>query len=458
LLGLSGSELIGRPLTEVMPLTHADGCPALIADLAGQQSAGVDDSSQGTVWLEPAAGPRRWVRGSINPILTPTGEPTGVVVCFRDAGEQDRLVETVRQAQLWETLSHLAASVAHGFNNVLTVILGGCEQILSGSLSQDRILTLVRGIQDAGEQAALLAQHFQAFAPGPDMTPEPLEINTFLTQLQPMLERFLGPRVRLRIEALPAPAYVRCTARVLKHILFQLANNAHEAMPEGGDLTLEASTATQNDQSDCVSIVIRDTGTGISPDVRGRLFEPFVTTKTPSVGKGLGLASVQATLRGLGGTINILSTTPMGTTIQIVLPEVLAASAPAPQETPSGPPVILVVDDEPGIRLMVQATLAPEGYRILEAESAEDAWDLAQSPDVRLDLLLTDVMLPGMKGTELAERLRAVRPELHVIVMSGYAGREPATLSIPQGEWLAKPFSLKDLKARVAAILGESTN
>jgi CheY-like chemotaxis protein len=367
--------------------------------------------------------------------------------------EWRRVEEEVRQKQKMEAIAQLAGGIAHDFNNLLTVIGGNVLLLTSGDLT-DEERAYAREISDAAERAGVLTRQLLEFSRKRRMELHPLDLNEALESAEQTLRRLLGAAVEVVVVLeRPLPLVLGDAGRV-EQILLNLALNAGEAMPEGGTLTITTDVAGGS-----VRLTVVDTGVGMDEETRERVFEPFFTTKRAGEGTGLGLTTVYGIVRQFGGEIRIDSEVGRGTTIVVTLPAV-AGSAPAAERLPVSEPAavrtgrILVVDDEPAVRRVAGKALTRAGHEALAAGSGLEALELLASGQV-VDLLITDLVMPGMDGVELAERACVERPGLPVLFMSGYAGRLPAAAqgAVRPAELLEKPFTPEALVAVVAKTL-----
>ncbi len=339
---------------------------------------------------------------------------------------QDRFAHTQRM----EAVGRLAGGIAHDFNNLLTVILGGVELALMSDEPVDRETLL--DIRAAGDRAAGLTAQLLAFSRRQLTAPTVLDMNDVTRELDRMLVRLIGENVRLATRPSTIAATVRADRGQIEQVLVNLAVNARDAMPDGGTILIEvgqttlsedyARTRTDAAPGDYVVVAVSDTGTGMTEAVKSHLFEPFFTTKEPGKGTGLGLATCYGIVRQSGGHISVYSEPGVGTTVRVYLPYVGTTAPDADRVTPHlprGEETILLVEDEAGVRQVAARILAGRGYRVVEAADAETALTLlAATPAI--ELVVTDVVLPGIGGRVLAERAAELRPGIRVLFMSGY--------------------------------------
>jgi two-component system, cell cycle sensor histidine kinase and response regulator CckA len=380
------------------------------------------------------------------------------------------LEDELRQAQKLEAIGQLAGSVAHDFNNMLTAILGYAE-LLTEQIGPDK--PIGRDLQEivaAAQRAAALTRQLLAFGRKQAITPVILSVNGIIEDLQPMLRRLINANISIRVKLDPNVNAVVADATQLEQVLLNLAVNARDAMIEGGALTIETQNQTIDETDRAygptspppgtyVVVRVTDTGCGMSQAVQARIFEPFFTTKERGHGTGLGLAAVYGIVKQLNGNILVNSEPGRGTVFTVCLPATgqPAAHASAAQRqssVPVGNETILLVEDEPGVRRFAKTILMRHGYHVVEADSSETALAGLAGEPVRVDLLLTDLMLSGRHGGELATDLRRTRPDLPVLFMSGYANSAVRT-GLPDGcTVLEKPFTAHTLLWLVGDALG----
>jgi PAS domain S-box-containing protein len=401
-------------------------------------------------------------------------DASGAVVHYdgaiTDVTTRKALEDQVRQSQKMEAVGRLAGGIAHDFNNLLTVIIGYAEALRDHAHPRDPVAEHAEAICAAGTRAAALTHQLLAYSRRQVLTPQVIDASDVVLQMAGMLERIIGEDVRLVVERGGLGCWVRVDRSQLEQVLVNLAVNARDAMERGGTLTLstsldEVDEATARAHPDriagpCVMIRVRDTGVGMGPDVLEQAFEPFFTTKEPGRGTGLGLATVYGIVRQSGGSVWLESTPGQGTTACIALPctaapqsvggRVLVASAP-PRRTGT----VLVVEDEEGVLTLISTTLARRGHEVLAASDGTRALDIAEIAGGHFDLVITDVVMPGMDGRELALRLRARWPGTPVLFISGYSdgGGAAEAFKSPGSGFLAKPFSPEVLLARVDTML-----
>jgi PAS domain S-box-containing protein len=419
----------------------------------------------------------RWIQARAFPVRDPGAQIKRVVGSARDitadkqaAAELRRLEEQLRQAQKMEALGRLAGGVAHDFNNLLSVVFGHSALLALGSPSPERLRESVTQIGRAAERAAALTRQLLAFGRRQVVEPEVLDLNALVTDVASMLQRLLGEGVQVSTKLQPDLRPVRVDPGQMEQVILNLALNARDAMPRGGRLTLETrdielDEATARAQADLgaghyVLLAVSDTGAGMTPEVQARIFEPFFTTKAVGQGTGLGLSVVHGILKENGGHIAVQSLPDAGTTFKIYLPPsarpvVEGSAESAPSEPIQGGETVLLVEDEEPVREVTALMLGSLGYRVLEASNGEEALRVAQAGLEQVDLLMTDVVMPGMGGRDLADALQACMPGLKVLFQSGYTDDTVIRQGILHTEmvFLQKPFTLAALSQKLREIL-----
>jgi two-component system cell cycle sensor histidine kinase/response regulator CckA len=390
------------------------------------------------------------------------------LILATDITERQKLQEQFQQAQRLESIGRLAGGVAHDFNNLLTVINGYAAQVLSDLPPGSALARRVAEIGAAGQRAAALTQQLLAFSRRQLVQLNALNLNTVVTEIDSMLRRLIGEDVELVLQLAPDLGNAKADGGQMQQVLMNLAVNARDAMPQGGTLMIETSNAFLDDDyceshpevrpGPYIQLAVSDTGTGMTPEVQQRAFEPFFTTKPVGSGTGLGLSTVHGMIRQSGGWIWVYSEPGSGTTFKIYLPRTDEAVLPAPANVKTdlhGSETILVVEDQEEVRVLAVAILERYGYRVLSAAGAEEAIALAKVHPGTIDLLLTDIIMPGMNGRALARQLAADRP-LRVLYMSGYTENAIAHRGIldPGLDYIQKPFTPEALAEKVRAVLG----
>jgi CheY-like chemotaxis protein len=359
----------------------------------------------------------------------------------------------MRQAAKLESLGILAGGIAHDFNNLLTVINGESDLALSELPDGHPLKDTLGRILDAGNRAARLTSQLLAFSRKQVVSPAVVDIAAQVRAIAPMIRRLIGEDIALSVDNLDdaAAARVRIDPGQFEQVLLNLAVNARDAMPGGGALMIRARSSESHDDIDVI-----DTGDGIPPEIQPRIFEPFFTTKAHGKGTGLGLATVYSIVSQNGGTLDVESAPGCGATFTIRLPQSAADCAAEDERSavPGGTETIVLVEDEDGIRELTARMLRSMGYSVIEMTSSTQALEWLRAPDRPAHLLLSDVVMPGLTGPELAAAIAPIRPCLPVLYVSGYADEKLASAVLANPErFLAKPYQQAALSEKVRRIL-----
>jgi PAS domain S-box-containing protein len=462
LTGWTTSDAVGRPFTEVFRIIEATSrTPAtdpIELVLRDGRAVGLDEN---TVLLS-RANVETPVADSAAPILDAANQVVGAVVVFRDASVERRFTEQLRelneelerrvverttalqkteeqlrQSQKLEAIGRLAGGIAHDFNNLLSVIISLSDLMIADAQTEKLPPTIVSDLDEirkAGFRAADLTRQLLAFSRQQVLEPKIVDMNEIVAGMEKMLRRVIGADITLRTIRATDGSLVKVDPGQMEQVIMNLVVNARDAMPRGGQLTLEVAR-TQLDATFAkehagivpgpyLQLAVSDTGTGMSKEVQARIFEPFFTTKEKGKGTGLGLSTVVGIVQQSGGTIWVYSEPGKGTTFKIYLPITAQAQttmSPAqPAERPRGSETILLVEDEPQVRSIARGILTRAGYTVLDAENGAAALDLVADIKTPIDLVLTDLVMPVMSGRELVEKLAKIRPSIKVLFMSGY--------------------------------------
>jgi hypothetical protein len=392
------------------------------------------------------------------------------LVLATDVTERLRLEQHLRHSQRMESIGLLAGGVAHDFNNLLTVINGYADMVLHDVPADSPLCEHIAEIQGAGNRAADLTKQLLAFSRRQVIQPTILNLNVVITDTQKMLRRLIGEDIEIVIQLAEDLGNVQADPGQMQQVIVNLAVNARDAMPNGGMLYLETANVNIEDSvspghaeakvGPYVVLTVTDTGTGMTPEVKQRVFEPFFTTKALGAGTGLGLATVYGMVKQSGGWISLYSEVGIGSSFRIFLPR---TDAEAPQalvvanSAPEGNETVLVVEDQSEVRSFAVAALRRYGYNVLSAESGTEALRIATEHPEPIHLLVTDIVMPGMTGLELAEQSFSLKPGIKVMFMSGYSetaltGRH--TYLDPATPYIEKPFTARFLAQRVRDVLG----
>jgi len=388
-----------------------------------------------------------------------------------DVEERWLTEERLRRAERMETVGRLAGGIAHEANNQMSVILGSAEFVLRRRDIPDAVREDVDHIHRAAERTAGITQQLLAFSRRQVMQPQVIDLNALVQSAEAILRRTLGERSRLVVNSEPALGRIKADPGQLEQVLLNLVLNARDAMPQGGTVTIETSNASLSVEyaadkgvativpGPYVLLTVADTGVGMNPVTAGRAFEPFFTTKPTGEGTGLGLATVYGIVKQSGGYVWLYSEAGQGTTFKIYLP--LVGGRPAEGARRHSAPVavqgetVLLVEDESNVRGILSRALREQGYAVLEAPHGNGALELAADPATRIDLVVADVVMPGLGGRELAARLTEVRGELPILFISGYTGHDVVERGLIEREWpfLPKPVAPDALARKVRELL-----
>jgi two-component system, cell cycle sensor histidine kinase and response regulator CckA len=472
LLGYDLSEFVGRNAFE---LIHPDDQQAVVARLTevmAQPHARVGVAAR----VRHKNGQWRHLEGVFTNLLD---DPSvgAIVNNYRDITDRRSLEEQVILAQKMEAVGRLAGGVAHDFNNILTAIGGYTDLLLADLPDGDRRRHDVEEIHLAAQRAAALTQQLLAFSRRQMMQPKVVDLRSLVTNIEKMLRRLIGEDILFATVLHPRTGNVRADPGKLEQVIVNLAVNARDAMPKGGRLTIETRSVVLDESYQAehptvepgpyVLLAVTDTGVGMDEATRARIFEPFFTTKGLGKGTGLGLATVYGIVNQMGGHIRPYSEPDRGTTMRVYLPSVEAPADPIEQrgaispEALRGTETILLVEDEDPVRSVTRQLLERNGYTVLEAADGPSALALIDGNGAQslIDLLLTDVVMPGMSGRELADQLKARRPDLRVLFMSGYTDDTVVRHGMLEAgiAYLEKPFRPDLLLRKVRDVLAEQS-
>jgi PAS domain S-box-containing protein len=423
------------------------------------------DQFSGDVRLLRRDGTEFHGRATVAVVRPPDGPPQ-IIGMLEDITDRRRLEAQLRQAQKMEAVGLLAGGVAHDFNNLLTVIYGHAEAMADETADPRSNAEAIRG---AADRAAALTRQLLAFSRQQQLTLQPVDLNEIVSGVSTLLRRVIGEEIRLDLHLDPVVPHVRADLAQLEQILMNLSVNARDAMPTGGTLTIETRTVDLDEAyaGDHVEVTpgtyamlsVSDSGTGMDPQTRARVFEPFFTTKGQGRGTGLGLSTVYGIVTQFGGSVWVYSELGHGTTFKVYLP---LAERSATTEVAAIAPVlrgasetVLIVEDEDAVRGLLTATLRREGYQVLEAPNGMDAIAVAATHRAPIQLLVSDVVMPGMNGPDLYDRLVIQRPDLKVLFISGYADHAVLNLELLKtgNAFLGKPFTRGDLLNKIRLLI-----
>ena len=398
-------------------------------------------------------------------VLVGDGEVVGVTSIGRDLSERDRLENELRQAQKMEAVGRLATGIAHDFNNIITVLFGYSEELIEEAPPDSTLRAAAMEVRRAADRASGLTQQLLAFSRRQVSVAHAVDLNQVIAHMEDLIRRLIGPEIRLQFSLQPDLSTINADAQQIGQVLMNLVVNARDAMPRGGTMMIETANVDLGSEhvdvipGPHVALSVSDSGLGMTAEVRARLFEPFFTTK--GQGTGLGLSMVQGIVRQGGGHIIVDSQPNAGTTFRVYFPrqgDALAAPAPVvPQSARAivkGEGTVLLAEDDRSVRRLVAAELTRRGFTVLEAEDGAAALEMFRNEAARVDVLVTDVVMPRMNGADLAKAAEAVRPGLKILFISGHPERAGAGLD-PTGatNLLMKPFTADTLAARIKELV-----
>ena len=482
LTGWPDQEARGKPAGEVLRLvddrTREPLGNPLERALQDRTVAAVD----GHVSLVSRTGATVPIEHNAAPVREKSGRVRGAILVFRDISKRRQLEEQATHSQKMEAVGRLAGGVAGDFNNVLTVITGYAELMRTEMPATSPLRRFVDEIIYAGERAAALTRHLLAFSKGSTVQPRVIDLNAVIEGMEPMLRRLLSQNIELILLEAPGLGRIKADPAQIEQVVLNLATNSRDAMPRGGKLVIETANveldraesksgefvarsgmvaAPTEPPSSLISgpgsyvmLAVSDTGRGMDQETRSRLFEPFFTTKAPGKGSGLGLATVYGIVRQCEGQVTVYSQPDCGTIFEIYLPRVTdPVTEPEHKRSAKGSETILLVDDEEGVRKLVSAILKTNGYDVLEAGTGVAALGVYEKNAHKIDMVLTDIVMPQMSGFELGRELAARTPGLKILYMSGYRDNAFGANGEAPRAFLHKPFTPDVLLGKVREVL-----
>jgi two-component system cell cycle sensor histidine kinase/response regulator CckA len=468
LRGCCRDDAIGRPVSELEWDLKPEPIDPTVFDTAAREG-----SWSGEIKGWRADGSASVQSVSITAVRDEAGLVDNLVVVQRDVTRERELEDMLRQSQKMEAVGRLAGGVAHDFNNLLTAIAGFNELARNEAEPDSDLAGYLAEIKASTDRAGKLTRQLLTFGRRAVLAPEILDLNHVVADIAPMLRRVIGEDIELILEAEPDLRAIKADSGQLEQVIVNLAVNARDAMPVGGRITITTSNvsleATETEASatgavprDSVRLAMTDTGSGIDPSIMDLIWEPFFTTKPPGAGAGLGLATVFGIVRQAGGHLHVESQPGAGATFMVDLPAVIgdaSGDAAAIREavlprSPSGHETILVVEDEPAVLGFASRLLERSGYRVLRARDGEQAIKTSRRHQGPIDLLFSDIVMPGMSGRDAASAIKAVRPDIKLLFTSGYSEQT----NVRRGgrsrlRFLAKPYSGEDLLSAVRAAM-----
>ena len=413
--------------------------------------------------------PSRLLQLKATPLPSSDGAISGFAVTLEEESELEQSDAELLHSSKMEAVGRLASGLAHDFSNLLTMISGYSEIVLGRMGPHEPLRSEVDEIRKAANRGSALTGQLLLFSRRPTVEPQVLDLNALVADLQKMLRRMLGELIDIAMYPSPNLGRVKADAGQIEQVIMNLAINARDAMPRGGKISIRTANVELDSKHERVTadlppgpyvmLQVSDTGDGMDGDTLQHLFEPFFTTKDKGKGTGLGFATVYAIVRQGHGDVSVQSERGKGTTFTIYLPRIDAKSQPAAGEAPArssgrGTETVLLVEDEDGVRRLLTHVLTKSGYTVLEARSGPEALALYQQQSCRIQLLLTDIVMPHLSGRELAERLLKLQPDLKIIYMSGYTDEVMRGIGPHSGAlFLQKPLRPDVLVGKVREVL-----
>jgi signal transduction histidine kinase/CheY-like chemotaxis protein len=411
-----------------------------------------------------------WNELSISPVWDGESKLTNFVATMTDVTKRRQLEEQYRQAQKLEAIGQLAGGIAHDFNNLLTVITCYSDMLMTTTDPDELAHEQLAEIKKAGERAAALTRQLLLFSRKEVQSPKVLDLNEIVQRTEKLLARVIGEDIHLITDLDPQLGHIKADAGQLEQVLLNLTVNARDAMPKGGQLIIETRNAELDEDQvaskegiqpgSYVSLTVTDSGDGIPPAIREHIFEPFFTTKESGKGTGLGLPVVHSVVKQSGGHIEVVSEPGRGACFKTYFPRIhdeKSAHNPSPavEATSAGDEIILLVEDEEAVRGLGRRILSACGYNVLEASNIDEALVVSATSHAPIDLLVTDVVLPGMSGREVAELLQVSFPQMKVLYVSGYMDDAVVRhgISHESTAFLQKPYSQTTLTQKVREVL-----
>ena len=465
ILGFSNEELES---TSFFDQVHPDD--RQVAEQAAKEASGGGEGRTVQYRMRHKDGSWHVIESGASAILDAHKKVEKLVIVNRDVSERRQLEEKFRQAQKMEAVGRLSGGVAHDFNNLLGVIIGYAEFLQESLAPENKLRGSVDEILKAGKRAASLTRQLLAFSRQQVLDPKVLDLNGVVSDMEKMLRRLIGEDVELSTVLSPQLGRLKADQGQLEQVVMNLVVNARDAMPQGGKLVIDTQNMVMDDAfirrypypvqaGPYVCLTVTDSGIGMDPETKARAFEPFFTTKEKGKGTGLGLSTVYGVVKQSGGYIDIDSSPGAGTTFKIYLPRVhdaIKAETPTGTATSfTGNETILLAEDETSLRTLTRNTLELCGYKVLEAKDGIEALEVSDRYQGPIDLLLTDMVMPGMGGRALAQGLTRRRPDIRLAYMSGYTGQAVGSQGPvdPGSVFLLKPFTRELLTRKIREAL-----
>ena len=463
MLGYDEGALAGRVLFDLMDPEAAFEARTRFA----RPQRGIAESHE--LRLRRKDGATLFTYQSVSPLIDAHGEFTGALYMLADRTDQHALEAQLLHSQKLEAVGQLAGGIAHDFNNLLTVVTSYSGMLLADLPEGSEARADLQEIVDSAERAASLTRQLLAFSRQQVLQPRVLNLNSVVNNIRRLLGRVMREDIRIETDLAPMLGRVSADPGQIEQVIVNLAVNARDAMPNGGRLTIRTVDVELDDAyaqrtpgvtpGHYVRLAVTDTGTGMDAATRARVFEPFYTTKPAGHGTGLGLSTVYGIVRQSGGHVNVISEPGMGSTFEVYLPRTTAAHVPEQRRSEGGMALgsetVLLVEDDGSVRAVARRILERAGYTVIEAASGGEALKLFDARGAEIDVVLTDMVMPGMSGRELAVKLRERNPSLRALFMSGYTEDSVLLLGMadPGAAFIQKPFSARSLTERLREVL-----
>jgi two-component system, cell cycle sensor histidine kinase and response regulator CckA len=466
ILGHEESEVLGRFFIEFAPPEDHHFLVRVFKDVRNHKK-----NVENVHWhYLKKDGTRRFFLGSAAPLYDEEGRVTGMIGMARDVTVHKRVEEQLLQSQKMESIGNLAGGIAHGFNNLLGGILGYATFVKRKLSTRDKIYQSIEAIERSAQRATELTKQLLGFARRGKYQVRPIDCNALIQEIVLILQRTIDPRIAIEVDPDPRLSLIEGDEAQVQQALMNICLNARDAMPEGGTLKIasrnqrmvpdQASPLRGMKEGSYIRLTLADTGTGMSPEVRNRIFEPFFTTKAKGQGTGLGLSMVYGIIQNHGGMIEVQSHAGTGSTFTVFLPAVASAALNGEEISPvpdihQGQETVLLVDDEEIIRGLGIDILEDRGYRVFSASEGREAVRIYRERFREIDLVILDVMMPGIGGKETYRRLRAINPQVKVLLSSGYStnGEVGEILKLGVSGFVQKPYREEELAAKVRKVL-----
>ncbi|MBN2323375.1 MAG: PAS domain S-box protein [Spirochaetes bacterium] len=470
------SEITGYNYKEVLGknprlLKSGEHTPEFYDSLWGTISAGRE--WQGEICNKKKNGELFWESATISPIKNEEGMITHYIGIKENITDRRNLEDQLRQSQKMEAIGRFAGGIAHDFNNMMTAVIGFSDYLLSSRQDDDALVSIIKQIKAAGQRAASLTQQLLAFSRRQAIETQLIDLQLVITTMEQMLRQLIGEDIILSIALDKKPSIIKTDRSQVEQIIMNLVVNARDAMPQGGKLIIETETAVLDDDyckdwidieaGTYVALSITDTGSGMDKETLSHIYEPFYTTKEIGKGTGLGLSTVYGIVKQSQGHVHCYSEPQKGTTFKIYFPAITQQAEntqfrdedSGEVKISRGTETILLVEDEEVVRKIASSVLRSNGYHVFEATNSDEALAICKDRDISIDLLVTDVIMPGMQGPDLARQILDVSPETSVLFISGYPDNviEKLELFEVDNNFLQKPFTPKKLLLRVQELL-----